>query len=139
MASSVWSIFTDGKDEYDYLYYFAEFLGRWEESIEAITSDFSKTGWSHYTTFTKSDFDQDPELYEAHPIAYNKLPENRQLFDCEAGIRRFTALKQSVIENKAIFEEDYEFVKGDIEKAISLLQKAKEDNRKWYLHMEVDY
>jgi len=139
MADSIWNIYTNGKDKYDFFHYSAEYIGRWEESIESITKKFSNKNWSTYSTFTKSDYNRDPELYDDFPIEYNKLPENKRLFDSKSGITRFTKLKEIVMINKEIFEDDFDLICKDINQIIALLEKAKNEDKKWYLDIEVDY
>ena len=137
MAESIWNFFTNGESEE--LHYTAEFLGRWDESIEGLTESFSKKSWSEHSTFTQSDYDQNSELYQDFPIDYDQLPETKDLFDPEYGIDRFTKLKELILTHSKIFESDFDLICNDLQEVLKFLEKARKENLKWYLVIDVDY
>lgn len=106
--TSLWHLFTDGKNEYDYLTLNLHYLGLYEQEIEYFTEEFSNQPWSDFHTLTKGDYDENPDEFSNQN--YAELKNKKQFFDPQIGIERFKKLQNLLIKRHEEFEGDLEFL-----------------------------
>jgi hypothetical protein len=66
MVDTIWNVYTDGKDEYDFLHAAAPCLGRYADGIAGLSDDLFEQGWDTFTTLTRADYD--PDLFAGSNI-----------------------------------------------------------------------
>jgi hypothetical protein len=139
VVDTIWNVYTDGKDEYDFLHAAAPYLGRYADGIAGLSADLFEQGWDTFTTLTRADYD--PELFAGSKIDPSTLPETPRYFAAELGIDRFTRLRAAIAgmdpEEGDDFQGETQDIVEDLDRILAILEQAKQAGRRWYLDIEV--